>query len=493
MTAEPLELLGILVACGSASAALVVRDRRWRLAAIAVALVAAPVLVAGDVWDEPRVVEFRNSSAQIGVALVAGLAAVAGLAVIFVRWPQATAIAAFAVLPLRVPLKIGGETANLLVPLYAVIAAAFVAVAWRARTEASDPGRGGLPASGPLRWLVGALAVTPLLYGIQASYSEDVSNAIEDIGFFIVPFAALFALLLEVRWRPRLLGRVLIAVAGIAVAYSLIAIYQWFARDLWLNPELFDANQLHQYFRVNSIFFDPNILGRYLALAITAVGAYVSWNDNRRVLAAAMAACAVMLAALIFSFSITSFAAVLAGLGVVALLRWGWRGALVAGVIGLVSLLALAIAGGPPTSDIQSDRGIDSGRSDLISGGLELAADRPLAGWGSGSFGAAFVQEIDPTARSAVSHSEPITVASEQGAVGLVVYAVLIGSALVSLLGGGAGRSAARTTVAAGFVAMVVHSLGYAGFIIDPATWALLALGVALRRDPPAPSATISG
>ena len=40
--------------------------------------------------------------------------------------------------------------------------------------------------------------------------------------------------------------------------------------------------------------------------------------------------------------------------------------------------------------------------------------------------------------------------------------------------------SLARTAVAACFVAMIVDSLGYTGFAIDPATWALLALGVAL-------------
>ena len=62
------------------------------------------------------------------------------------------------------------------------------------------------------------------------------------------------------RWTRRAARRVLIAVAAVAVGCALIAIYQYFARDLFLNPELFDANQLHVYFRVNSIFFDPNIL-----------------------------------------------------------------------------------------------------------------------------------------------------------------------------------------------------------------------------------------
>ena len=42
--------------------------------------------------------------------------------------------------------------------------------------------------------------------------------------------------------------------------------------------------------------------------------------------------------------------------------------------------------------------------------------------------------------------------------------------------------SAALAAAAAGMTALVVHSLGYAGFLTDPATWALLAVAVALRR-----------
>ena len=52
-----------------------------------------------------------------------------------------------------------------------------------------------------------------------------------------------------------------------------------------------------------------------------------------------------------FSFSLTSFAALLAGLGIVALLRWSWRGAVAGAGFGLVALAALVIAGGTPTSD----------------------------------------------------------------------------------------------------------------------------------------------
>ena len=64
----------------------------------------------------------------------------------------------------------------------------------------------------------------------------------------------------------------------------------------------------------------------------------------------------------------------------------------------------------------------------------------------------------------------------------LGVYLALLAAALATLLAG-ASSTAGRTAVAACFVAMVVHSMGYAGFLTDPATWALLALG---WRSPPA-------
>jgi hypothetical protein len=85
--------------------------------------------------------------------------------------------------------------------------------------------------------------------------------------------------------------------------------------------------------------------------------------------------------------------------------------------------------------------------------------------------------------------------AAEQGAIGLVVYAGLLVAGLATLLGAGVGRSGPRAAVAACFVAICVHSLGYAGFVIDPATWALLALGIGLRVGtapaPPPPAVAV--
>ena len=297
------------------------------------------MLVAGDVWDEPRVVDFRHSPAQIGVG--AGRRrggpdrARARVPPLAARVPDRSRSR---VLPLRVPLEIGGETANLLVPLYLVIAAGVI-------TQALEPWAAPTPTTGDdpwptrLRWLLAA-TLRPL----------------RDPG----------ALLRGRRQRdrePRLLpgpvrGHVRAARRGrldaraaaadpdrgrrrSPPACALIGIYQYFARDLFLNPELFDANELHVYFRVNSIFFDPNIFGRYLALALTALGACLAWGgEPSRARACGVIAFAIGLVGLAFSYSLTSLAALLAGLGTVALLRWSWRGAAAVAGLGLVALVA---------------------------------------------------------------------------------------------------------------------------------------------------------
>ena len=247
---------------------------------------------------------------------------------------------------------------------------------------------------------------------------------------------------------------------------------------------------MHLYFRVNSLFYDPNVFGRYLALVLVALGAYLAWARDARAAAVTAAVAAVLLGALALSYSITSLAALLAGLLVVAALRWGVRWAFAGGAAILVCGAIFLLVSGTGESDLGSARDFDtttSGRVGLVRGGLELAEDRPVWGWGSGSFGAAFSRHIE-RANTTVSHSEPITVAAEQGAIGLAVYVALVALALAVLLGGGGGW-AGTAAVAACFVAMLVHSLSYAGFAIDPATWALLGVGVALRRTRPVQSA----
>src|SRR5439155_15716151 len=128
---------------------------------------------------------------------------------------------------------------------------------------------------------------------------------------------------------------------------------------------------------------------------------------------------------------LTSFAALIAGLLVVAWLRWGVRAGLAAGVVVLVTggIYLLTTNTG---SEFRNEHAVNvslEGRVDLVRGGIELAGDRPIWGWGSGSFGAAFEPHIQQ-GRTTTSRSEPITVAAERGGLALGLYLARLVAAL---------------------------------------------------------------
>jgi len=492
VNASAAQFIGILIACGAAAGALLARDARLRYGLALVALIAAPALIAGDVWDSSRVVALRHPPEKLALVVVAAAGAAAVVAAIFRRWPWSFPIATFAVLPLRIPVHVGGQTSHLLVPLYLVIAGGvlcFAYAALRGRSQRGDGAPQAHPAtlrdSTAVVWLYRVLAATLVLYAIQSAYSIDVSNAIENAAFFLVPFALLFVMLGEVRWSERLLGWVLVTVSAVALIFAAVAFWEYAVRDLLLSKgDLLASNQLHLYFRVNSLFYDPNILGRALALVMVALGAYLAWTRNTALAMTAAVVAGILLAALALSFSITGFVALIAGLLVVMALRWGIRWAVAAALAIVVAAAIFSAVSGVGRTDLSSSDKINistSGRVSLISGGYHLTKDRPVWGFGSGSFGTAFKDRIDPTAKTTASHSEPLTVGAEQGAIGLIVYVALVALALVVLLSG-ARVSVGAAAVAACFVAIFIHSLGYADFTVDPATWALLGVGVALRR-----------
>ena len=171
---------------------------------------------------------------------------------------------------------------------------------------------------------------------------------------------------------------------------------------------------------------------------LVALGAYLAWARNTGLAIAAAVVAGILLAALALSFSITGFAALIAGLLVVMALRWGIRWALAAGVVIVAAMAIFFAASGIGRQDLGSSDKVNdctSGRVSLISGGYHLTRDRPVWGFGSGSFGTAFKDRIDPTAKTTASHSEPLTVGAEQGAIGLIVYVALVVLALIVLLG----------------------------------------------------------
>jgi O-antigen ligase len=215
--------------------------------------------------------------------------------------------------------------------------------------------------------------------------------------------------------------------------------------------------------------------------------AVLLWTRRRALALGCAAALVVLWAGLVLTLSQSSFTALLVGLTVLGGLRWG-VGRAAALLAGFAAVAVVVVLAAPSAVGIEgSADNVSSGRWSLVRGGVELAADRPLAGWGAASFKNEYRarQSSSSDRASAASHTIPITVAAEQGLGGLALYLALVGTAIVTLLRG-ARRSIARAAVAAAFVALVVHTLLYAAFLEDPLAWALMALGVALVAPPPA-------
>ncbi len=484
-------VLSALLALGSTLAAalvLVLDDARRRAPAMVAALVLA-VLALISVLHDQIADALDGRAALAGAGVVAGIVGLVAGAWLFRRRPSLVLVFAFATLPVRVPLDLGGDTANLLLPLYAVIACGVAARCARVRPAEPEP------RSDRMRTLERVLAGVMVLYAVQAIYSTDVEAAVKDIGFFYVPFALLFRLLLDLAWTPRLVR----IATGVTVALALVCVgvglYEFATRHLLLaNEKVLTANELKPYFRVNSLFFDPNIYGRFLALTMVLVAGLMLWTPHRRILLGCAALLAVLWAGLVPSLSESSFAAVAAGLAVLAALRWRAKPVLLTVGALVVAVLAVGLASpGVFGLENRSFHAIDkatSGRAELIKGGARMFADRPVYGFGSGSFAERYrAREHLLSERSpAESHTIPITVAAEQGVIGLAAYLILVVTTLTLVLRGAA-ETLPRAAVAAAFCALFLHTLVYAAFLEDPLTWALLAAAGGLRRDQPEGSA----
>lgn len=483
---DPILAMGAIVAAVLAGAALAAPLKpRLRAGAMLVALVLTPVLLLAEIWDSEQIEALRDRPAVAGVAAVLGVLAVAALAVLVARRPMLLPPLLVAALPFRIPIAAGGTTSSLLVPLYAVIGAGVLAYAvprllGRVRDEEDAREPAGV-------WVRRLLGLSIALYAIQAAYSSDFERALQQVVFFYVPFALMATLLSRVRWSRELALRCLYVLAGLAVVFVLIGFVEYATRSLLLNPKVIASNQFETYFRVNSLFFDPNIYGRFLAVVMLLVTAVLLWATRPRVVIGCGVLLAVLWGGLVLTLSQSSFAALLGGLVVLAALRWGTRPAAIA--LGAVVLVGAAVALAAPDQvglDGDANNGA-SGRGDLIAGGVGLWTDAPVAGHGSASFRREYRRKENASGERATnaSHTQPVTVAAEQGVIGLVVYLALVLTALLLLLRG-ASSAVALAGIAAAFVALQVHTLSYAAFLEDPLAWALLAAGVGLRTLAPA-------
>jgi hypothetical protein len=474
----PLPKLGVVVLAALVGGALLAPATKTRASAMLGALILAPALLLADIWSSPQLASVHRHPLLALVAGILALVALAAAARVIHRRPWVLGPLIVLALPFRVPIQAGGTTSNLLVPLYFVVAAgalASIVPALGNQTRDSRVNAG---------WVERLLVVYVAVYAVQAVYSVDFEKALQQMVFFYAPFALMFCLLRSLDWSERTVRRCLELVAAMAVGFSLIGFAEYATKSIFLNPKLVVQNDLHAYFTVNSVFFDPDIFGRFLALVMILLGAVLLHSRRRRDQLSATAVLAVLWGCLVLTLSRSSMGALLVGLGTLAALRWRPTRALVTAAA-VIAIGAIAVAASPKTFGLnQGLNGASSGRAGLVGGGLHMLGQRPLWGYGSGSFVAEYRRQHPHTNTTlAASHTIAITIAAEQGLIGELPYVALVLVAAVTLVRG-ARDDPLRAAIAAAFLALVFHTELYADFLEDPFAWTLLGIGVA-RADRP--------
>jgi O-antigen ligase len=435
----------------------------WALAALALAVYLAP----------------HGHRAVLAAAGVAGIVVAVAGAVLLLRWPWLLALAALACVPARIPVSIGSTDANLLIPLYAVVAAAALALAWQllqGDTRARELGPVALPLAAFVGWT-----------GLSLAWTQDLHQGAIELLAFYLPFGLLAVALARLEWRRRwalVLGGELVLMGLI---FAVVGVEQWITRDIFWNPKVLVGNTYAPFFRVNSLFWDPSIYGRFLVVAMLALVVAALWARSLRVVLAAAGAIAVMAIGLLFSFSQSSFVALAVGVLVAAAFTWRGRALLLVGAAAAVFVIA-ALASPNVLHHSGGLNRVTSGRSKLVTNGIKLAVHHPVIGVGVGGFKHAYAKQQHLRSKEpkvAASHDTPITVAAETGIPGLALLAWLFVAGLLLAFRRVGPALAGRAALFFGLVltAIGIHSLFYNAFFEDPMVWAALGLAALTSRQ----------
>ena len=451
--------LGGPVACLGLALLLVATSRRDRLAGLGFAGFGACLLAAA--------LAPGKAFEAAGGAAVALLVA-CGLAAVYRRLAWLLPLLALAAVPARVS-ALGHQ---LLVPLYVVIAGAALLLGWQI-AHGDDRERELRLATWPLAALVGWT-------GVSIVWSKDVHEGAIELLAFYVPFTLLALAIARLPWSELGPRALYLELTLMALAFASLGFYQYQTREIFQNPKVIYANAYAPIFRVNSVFWDPSVYGRFLVVAMIPSIVLIIRGRHLRLAWAAAGVIAVLWGGLFFSFSQSSFAALLVVAVGAAFVTWRWRaiGALV---------LAAAVLAGIAASQPQIRKSIQhhtrsglnsatSGRASLVANGIRIAAHYPVAGVGVGGFKRAYAERLHlkgKEPKKAASHDTPVTVAAETGLVGLGLFGWLVGALFLQAL-----RTRGRLALVAGLglAAILCHSLFYNDFFEDPMMWGLLGL-----------------
>ena len=273
----------------------------------------------------------------LAAAAVVGLVAAAGGAWLVLRIPWLLAAATLACVPARIPVHVGSTQANLLLPIYGVVVVAALALAWELYGE--EPRAREL---GPLAWPVAVLVGWD---GLSLLWSQDVKQGAIELLFFVLPFGLLTLALARLPWSRGWLLGLFAQLAAMALVFASIGIVQYEERDIFWNPKVIVDNAYAPsgwFYRVNSVFYDPSIYGRFLVVALVAGLVIVLRRTDPLWMVALALAIGITWAGLLPSFSQSSFTALFAAVCVLLVIVWRRR----AVVLVAVALLAAVLVAG---------------------------------------------------------------------------------------------------------------------------------------------------
>jgi hypothetical protein len=405
-----------------------------------------------------------------GITLVGvGIVAVVLGAVPLVRHPAIVPVALLAVAPFRIPVELGEEEAFLLLPLYLVLAASALALAYRML-------RGDRPTPPPFLLAV-PLAALVAFSATSYLWTWDERAGAIALAFFVFPFTAGFAVVARAplaAWLPRAL---MVTLVSLGALFAAIGIWQAQTRTLFFARDVAVANAYTTFFRVTSLFKDPSLYGRYLIVPIVVLLVVILLRRGRTVeWVAAAAAAAFLFWGLFYSYSQSSFVALFVVTFAVAAVGMGRRLRIMLVACALVATLAAAAVAADAVNG-RSARDVTSGRSRLVNVTLDAFEARPIAGVGVGGQPRASAEESGKGSPSRnASHTTPLTVLAELGVLGFALYVWVLVAAAWGLWLLTKHDRVFGVGLAAVLLVLVVHSLLYAGFFEDPLTWGVFAL-----------------
>jgi len=454
--------LGGPIACIGLAILLLARTRRSRIAGLCYAGVGTALLAASL---EPA------NGAELGAAIGGVIVLGPLLAWLFRREPWLVAYATLAFVPLR----LGFLGHSLLVPLYAVALGAAGCLLWDL-VEGDERTR----ELGIVAW---PLALYLIWIGLSVGWSGSVHTAAIDLLAFYIPFTIIAISIARLPWRASRVRILYGELVAMALVFAVVGFYQYETRSIFQNVKLGRVNIFSALFRVNSVFYDPSIYGRFLVVAMIATAVLIVRDRlSLRAGLLALAFLAVVWLGLLISFSQSSFAALLVAILALSAVAWRWKS--------LFALLAVfVVAAGIAVTQPRLERALrhhtisglnhaTSGRATLIAVGIKIAKAHPSHGVGLGGFERAYSKRTGKQPRKSASHNTPVTVAAEEGAPGLLIFFWLVGALLLAAYRRINHGTYGRVALAAGLalLAIFVHSLAYNDFFEDPTTWGLIGL-----------------